>query len=348
MSPIAGMSAEPSRVRAPRASGLAGLAALATLVAACPSSPPVAPPPPPRIEGIGVLFRVAHLPDGRDLSVVDRLVVDGPAARAGVLEGEGVWTVDGVAAAGLELMEVVRRVRGPEGTVVVLGLGPEAGPTRTLEVVRGAADTTRLECLEGDCTSGRGVRVDAFGDLYEGEFADGKPQGKGKLTTRHGRVYNGDFHDGAPHGLGIQTTHDGVVVTGRFAYGAASGPGKIVWPDGRVYEGWVEGARMQGEGTLTQPATGDVWSGTFRDDHMVQGQWRHTPGTDGRRCTRKVESGVAATVGVIEYPPADPARRVRFEGQHGDDCVPSGKGTMYYATPKRPVAGHYQGDTLRR
>lgn len=324
-----------------------GAVALALAVAACGSTEkPKPPPPPPAIQGIGALLRVVRLPDGRDLTVVDRVVVEGPAAKAGVLENEAIWTIDGADAAGLELMEVVRRIKGPEGSAVTLGLGGDGGPARTVEVVRGPADATRIECLEGVCQTGRGVRVDAFGDLYEGDFVDGKFQGKGKLTTRYGRVYTGDFVDGVAHGQGVLATADGVVITGTFQYGNANGPGRIVSPNGDVYEGQVVNQRMHGEGKLTRPTNGDTWTGTYAEDRLITGTWVHHPQTDKRRCTRKVDGGRLAEAGVIDYDPADPAGRVRFEGPFGDDCVANGKGAMTYKKRKKPVVGTFAGDAL--
>jgi len=34
------------------------------------------------------------------------------------------------------------------------------------------------------------------GDVYEGDWRDGNPHGKGKMTYSNGHVYEGDWRDG--------------------------------------------------------------------------------------------------------------------------------------------------------
>jgi carboxyl-terminal processing protease len=59
--------------------------------------------------------------------VVTRVYPDSPAARAGVAPGARIVSVDGVAVAGRGLRDVARRIRGPEGTTVTIGLAPPGG-----------------------------------------------------------------------------------------------------------------------------------------------------------------------------------------------------------------------------
>ena len=52
---------------------------------------------------------------------------------------------------------------------------------------------------------GRGVFTGANGDRYEGEFRDGEP-GRGVFTWADGDRYEGEFRDGKPHGFGDYRT----------------------------------------------------------------------------------------------------------------------------------------------
>jgi len=54
--------------------------------------------------------------------VVVRVEPDGPAAEAGIRAGDRIVAVDGTPTAGLDLGEVVTRIRGPEGTEVRLAV----------------------------------------------------------------------------------------------------------------------------------------------------------------------------------------------------------------------------------
>ena len=44
------------------------------------------------------------------------------------------------------------------------------------------------------------------GDLYKGQFQEGRPHGHGTLTMANGDVYEGGFKDGLRHGNGKMTS----------------------------------------------------------------------------------------------------------------------------------------------
>jgi len=66
------------------------------------------------------------------------------------------------------------------------------------------------------------------GDIYEGEFENGKEHGNGTFRWKNGNVYEGEFVESKRHGWG-----------------------KMVWASGNTYEGqWVEG-KKQGKVSYT-------------------------------------------------------------------------------------------------
>lgn len=67
--------------------------------------------------GVGIYIEI--VPEG---VLVTGLVPGGPADRAGLLPGDVIITVDGQAMAGLASEEAAGMIRGPESTVVVLGV----------------------------------------------------------------------------------------------------------------------------------------------------------------------------------------------------------------------------------
>ena len=70
-------------------------------------------------EGIGVEFNMIE-----DTLMVIQPVVDGPSEKAGIIAGDRIVTVDGTSIAGVKMSkeEIMRRLRGPKGTKVRLGI----------------------------------------------------------------------------------------------------------------------------------------------------------------------------------------------------------------------------------
>ena len=52
------------------------------------------------------------------------------------------------------------------------------------------------ECLEGDCDNGVGSGFTEDNKIYEGEWKDGFPHGKGKLFISKGKVIEGIWDKG--------------------------------------------------------------------------------------------------------------------------------------------------------
>ena len=132
--------------------------------------------------------------------------------------------------------------------------------------------TLKLEngIYEGDVIPhGKGViKFNDSEDYYEGDFANGKFHGSGKLhydllgcfegtwkdgefvrgkcvyyedyvftkNTQTGITYEGDFKDLLLHGNGKTTDLEGNVYEGFFSYGEPKGKGKLTRSDGKVFE----------------------------------------------------------------------------------------------------------------
>ena len=86
---------------------------------------------------VGIHIQLGY-DDKEKRSVIQGLVPGGPADRAGAKKEDRIEQVDGVDTMGMKIAEVVDRIRGPEGTEVVLVVRqPKAKEARTLKVIRG-------------------------------------------------------------------------------------------------------------------------------------------------------------------------------------------------------------------
>jgi len=144
--------------------------------------------------------------------------------------------------------------------------------------------------------TGTGIFKDMFNAIYEGDFVNGKLQGKGKHIYLD-EIYEGDFVDGIaqpgkakytyadggfyegdmiddmikymiPNGKGKANLANGNVYDGDFVKGNFHGTGKINYANGDVYEGdWTDG-RKNGKGKMTY-ADGTVQEGRFENGKFV-------------------------------------------------------------------------------
>lgn len=119
--------------------------------------------------------------------------------------------------------------------------------------------------------NGKGRMTWKNGEFYEGDFVNGLREGKGKYTMANGDVYEGEHADGIRHGKGKLTYANGKVEEGIWSYGELEpkpviiGPGKakFEWNDKTYVGAYVNGKRT-GKGKLTT-LNGDVYEGDFVD-----------------------------------------------------------------------------------
>ena len=93
-------------------------------------------------EGIG-----ARVGTNGGISVITEVFLGGPAEVAGLQAGDGILSVNGVSVLGMNVGDVVERVKGESGTEVVLEIrrpwnSPESDAQMTVSVVRGEVPTS--------------------------------------------------------------------------------------------------------------------------------------------------------------------------------------------------------------
>ena len=84
---------------------------------------------------------------------------------------------------------------------------------------------------------------------YDGEFVNGKREGRGRLMYTVGDYYEGEWVNNLFHGNGIFATadfnaavlpHRGCRYEGKYEYGQRHGFGLFHASDGAIYEGYFE------------------------------------------------------------------------------------------------------------
>lgn len=103
--------------------------------------------------------------------------------------------------------------------------------------------------------------------VYEGDFANGIPNGRGTIKDYKGDVYEGQITHYEPNGKGIIKFVNGIIYEGDFIKGVRTGKAVIKWPNGVSYEGDVLSGNRHGFGKTTFP-NGDVHEGEYRDDNF--------------------------------------------------------------------------------
>ncbi len=101
---------------------------------------------------------------------IQSVIPDSPADRAGVLAGETIIEVDGVATKGKTLSDVANVIRGPRGTPVTLRLQRGTAPSYTVTIVRQVVTTPDVSTRVLDGGRVGYIRIDAFGSNVASEF----------------------------------------------------------------------------------------------------------------------------------------------------------------------------------
>ena len=124
-----------------------------------------------------------------------------------------------------------------------------------------------------------GTYTYADGDIYVGEFKDGKRHGQGTYTFANGDKYVGEFKDGEEHGQGIYTFANGSKYVGEYKYGKRHRQGTYTFANGNKYVGEYKYDKKHGQGTFTWEKdskwAGNKYVGEWKDG-KIHGQGTYT------------------------------------------------------------------------
>ena len=110
------------------------------------------------------------------------------------------------------------------------------------------------------------------GDLYEGEWQQGKKHGQGRQCYATGDAYLGAYEQNKKHGFGLYRYADGDCHEGTYREGRKHGAGLYWYSDGRVLMSTYEQDEQVGPGVVWSANASQAWlteSGT-----QVREPWR--------------------------------------------------------------------------
>ena len=164
------------------------------------------------------------------------------------------------------------------------------------------------EVYDGEYVDGRlhgkAIYIDGDGNKYKGDWHKGKRHGYGIYTSPNGSKYRGQWKDGIKHGSGEDTDTDGFILKGNFVNGYLENDGILFYPNkGIAYEGEFKKSRFHGLGEAFRGDGMKVYSGTFKHGkyngygnfYMENGGYYYGYWKDGLRHTghgEKVETGL--------------------------------------------------------
>ncbi len=101
-------------------------------------------------------------------------------------------------------------------------------------------------------------------ETYYG-YKSTKSQGreyKGRILYDNGDIFEGHFKNGLPNGKGRKTKADQSFYEGNYVLGKCEGQGKLVMPDGAVYDGAWADNQFNGKGMFAEP-DGSKYEGDY-------------------------------------------------------------------------------------
>lgn len=168
----------------------------------------------------------------------------------------------------------------------------------TLAALGAATTNLPAQCVLGNCANGWGTFVWETGEVYTGQWINGRRTGLGVYDWPDGSFYIGYFENDLLHGRGIYISgNGGKDLVGLFSSGSFvqpmyfdsvgcimgncyNGAGVFIWENAEMYVGQWKNGRRSGFGRYDW-ADRSVYIGEFVND-MLEGLGEYT-GADGKR-----------------------------------------------------------------
>jgi hypothetical protein len=214
---------------------------------------------------------------------------------------------------------------------------PKAPPGKRCEAVQPTAAGDESIEWSGPCRAGKmfgkGVMTWRLnGDKlreFEGELANGLPQGKGVLQWNDGRRFEGTFVAGEPMGSGLLSFINGDRFEGPVVSGLPEGRGRFVRGNGDRYDATFRAGEVQGpvDYAFGGEREGERFVGPV-DKHQASGDGTYFT-RDGSSFAARLAEGRIVSAGEFKY-----ANGARWQGAVVAN-QPDGQGTLILANGDR-------------
>lgn len=157
---------------------------------------------------------------------------------------------------------------------------------------------TQSQCVSGNCKDGVCTINFANGEIYTGDFKNGKRSGKGIMTFNTGGKYDGQWKEDEKDGYGVENFKDGAIYTWEWKNDKKEGKGVMRYKDvegkdAGSYEGEWKNDLFDGRGIIISE-NGDKYDGewktglkqglgimTYANGSNYNGQWKENWWGDG-------------------------------------------------------------------
>ena len=127
--------------------------------------------------------------------------------------------------------------------------------------------------------TGYGTATYENGDIYEGDFIDGKRLGTGIYRyAKTGHRYEGGWDENVKSGIGKMLYNGVGEYHGYWENGRRHGEGVFTYKNGDVYSGWWKYGQKSGYGTYQFKETGMKMTGDWESGCLNAGQWIYPNG----------------------------------------------------------------------
>jgi len=159
------------------------------------------------------------------------------------------------------------------------------------------------------------------GDTYEGEYVNGKRDGKGVYIYKAKNWrYEGQFKAGLRHGLGVMQYSKTERYQGFWVEGKKSGQGTMWYANKDIYTGeWLDGEK-HGAGVYYFHETGGELDGTWEAGNYVHGSWVDKAGL---KYIGRFENQLPSSDGEFLFPSGVQVKGYYKQGKPGKDGTPS-------------------------
>jgi hypothetical protein len=174
---------------------------------------------------------------------------------------------------------------------------------------------------------------------YIGNVIKGIPHGPGKMIWIDGQVYEGEWKNGKMHGQGriaFSVDDERDYYKGYFEDDKFCGKGKLCWKDESNYDGEFQNGDRNGSGVYKYPKENECesYEGQWKDnDKCGRGKWLWKNGSKYEGC---FENGLRFGVGVYTFDKL--SQFDRYDG-HWMNGKQNGLGKLFWKS-----GDYYQGD----